>query len=381
MARSALRALDRLELPGVDSFLFINDNADDRAEQGRNNGLDDAHDHAGTYAPSSVVGLDIAGIAPEEMPAELDHPIGPPALGIGTGGSGAAGAGGGSRPTVDIGAITVLDPHFMGGKGGVPGPSGGRKGGGGDGDPGVLKNYYSGSSLGTDTNVGAYDDGFDIWIEFKGTWTQELQQAFIDAANYFTTIITDDIGGGGAYRGKIIDDLYVTAELKAIDGVGGVLGRAGPSAVWTATSLTAAGQMQFDSADAQAYFNLGLWDDIVTHELMHVLGFGTLWEYGRDLVDGFNYIGQSALDAYRSAGYTGATYIPVEDGGGSGTAGGHWDEDALGNELMTGYINNGGNYLSAFSVMALQDLGYAVKYMDYPYDGVSQPYTEPDALV
>ena len=38
--------------------------------------------------------------------------------------------------------------------------------------------------------------------------------------------------------------------------------------------------MQFDSADAVNYLNNGLWDDIITHEMMHVLGFGTLWNYG-----------------------------------------------------------------------------------------------------
>jgi hypothetical protein len=65
-----------------------------------------------------------------------------------------------------------------------------------------------------------------------------------------------------------------------------------------------------------------------------------------------------------------ADHIPVEDNGGSGTAGSHWDEEALTNELMTGYINTNGNYLSKFSVMSLADLGYHVNYADYQYDGI-----------
>jgi len=254
--------------------------------------------------------------------------------------------------------ITFIDTEFAA-KGGTPGaPGGGGSGGGGGGgssDPGILTEYFAGSADG--------NAGYDIWIEFKGDgWTTGLQDAFTQAADYFTMVITDDIGGGGRFRGKTIDDLYVTAELTSIDGTGGILGQAGPTAVWTATELTAAGQMQFDVADAQYYFDQGLWNDIVTHELMHVLGFGSLWNYGANpLVSGNEYTGAFGLEAYQNVFDPTATFIPVEDGGGSGTAGSHWDEQALTNELMTGYINND-NYLSQFSVVSLADLGYQVQY-------------------
>jgi hypothetical protein len=33
--------------------------------------------------------------------------------------------------------------------------------------------------------------------------------------------------------------------------------------------------------------------------------------------------------------------IPVEQDGGSGTAGSHWNGEIFGNELMTGYIRRG----------------------------------------
>ena len=123
--------------------------------------------------------------------------------------------------------------------------------------------------------------------------------------------------------------------------------------------------MQFDVADALTFLNLGLWDDIVTHELMHVLGFGSLWNYGDDpLVIGNQYVGAAGLAAYQET-HAGALFIPVETDGGSGTAGSHWDETALGNELMTGYINTEGNYLSKFSVMSLADLNYALDPLNY----------------
>lgn len=260
-------------------------------------------------------------------------------------------------------AITIIDAELAA-KGGTPGkpdPGGSDGGGSSGGGGGVLSQYWSGEGNGY--------DGYDILIDFKGQgWTSDLQNVFIQAADYLTDVITGDIGGDTRYHGTYVDDLYVTAKLSTIDGAGGILGQAGPTAVWTANDLTAAGTIEFDVADAQNFFNAGLFDDIVMHELMHVLGFGTLWNYGsHNLVQGFRYTGAEALTAYKDAGHPGATFIPVEADGGSGTAGGHWDEQALGNELMTGWIDND-NYLSKFSVMSLADLGYDVSYQDYPYD-------------
>jgi hypothetical protein len=244
------------------------------------------------------------------------------------------------------------------------GPGSGGSGGGGASSGGSI-NYFSGATDG--------DQGYDIWLEFKGSgWTDALMAPFRNAADYFTWVITDDIGGGGLYRGKFIDDLYVSAELKSMDGQNGVLGQGGPSATWTSNDLTAVGQMQFDIADVPLLTGDGLWDDTATHELMHVLGFGSLWNYGKHtgLVSGNSYVGSNAVAAYGGA-------IPIEDGGGSGTVGSHWDETALTNELMTGYINTDhnpttvtDNYLSKFSVEVLADLNYKVDYHDYSYDGI-----------
>ncbi len=370
MARNALQALDDLGLLGADSLIFISENADEHAPGGgeRSNGLGRA---TGTTAAADVAfGLDVAMVAPDDTPVEPVLPSLPdtgPFLSFEIGG--ALGTPGGNG--TDGSMITLIDAVFAarGGEKGKPPKDDPPDDPDDPVDPGgvVLEEYLSGAGNGT--------SGYDIWIDFKGSdWTFDLQQAFIAAADYLTTVITDDIGGGGRYRGKTIDDLYISAELKAIDGVGGILGQAGPTAVWTATELTAAGVIQLDIADAFDYLERGLLDDIVTHEMMHVLGFGTLWNYGDNpLVSNYEYTGANALAAYLDGN---ADFIPVESDGGSGTAGGHWDEEALDNELMTGYINtdndpdtNNDNYLSEFSVMSLADLEYAVNnYYDYPYD-------------
>jgi Leishmanolysin len=275
-------------------------------------------------------------------------------------------------PLSDVGlggtaAITLIDNMSF-----AKGPGGGGGGGHSGGSGGTTYSYWSGQGDG--------DAGFDIHINFTGSgWTNDLEAAFKNAADYYTTVITSDIGSA-LYHGKIINDLNVTAELKAIDGTGGILGQSGPTAVYTANDLTATGQMQFDSADAQNFYNLHQWQDIVTHELTHVLGFGSLWNYGSHagLVNGDQYLGPAGVAAYDAELLTPATYIPVETDGGSGTAGAHWDEQTLGSELMTGWLNplvgnNDPNYLSKFSVMSLRDLGYTMgtngsSYIDYPYD-------------
>src|SRR5215210_63289 len=160
-------------------------------------------------------------------------------------------------------------------------------------DSGIVGTYYAGAADG--------EAGYDIRIDFKGTgWTDGLLKAFTDTADYFTHVITADIGGGTYLNNVYVDDLYVIAELKPIDGTGGILGQAGPTAVWSPSELTSRGVIQFDSADALNYLKKGLWDDIITHEMMHVLGFGTLWNYGVNplVLAGGQYIGKEGLAAY-----------------------------------------------------------------------------------
>ena len=54
--------------------------------------------------------------------------------------------------------------------------------------------------------------------------------------------------------------------------------------------------------------------------------------------------------------------MPLETGGGPGTAGAHWSEAAFGNELMTGFISGIPDPLSTVTIGSLQDMGYTVNY-------------------
>ena len=131
----------------------------------------------------------------------------------------------------------------------------------------------------------------------------------------------------------------------------------------TADALTAYGVMFFDTADLQALADEGLLDEVVAHEMGHVLGFGTLWNIGRSLLQGSGtadprFIGPLAISAYDKLGGSGT--VPVEGDFGPGTRDNHWDEATFDNELMTGFINSGSNPLSILTVRSLEDLGYAV---------------------
>jgi hypothetical protein len=201
--------------------------------------------------------------------------------------------------------------------------------------------------------------GFNITIEFKGSWTADYYNVFKSAADRLTSLIVGELSDvavrarGGT---KIVDDILINAELGRIDGLYGILGQAGPTSVRTNGSLPATAQMKFDIADVNA---MGIADFtyVVLHEMAHSLGFGSIW--GRlGLVSNGTFTGLLANAEYQKLGGNGR--IPVEQDGGSGTAGSHWDDQTFRNELLTGYIDDGYNPFSAMSAASFADLGYQI---------------------
>jgi hypothetical protein len=237
--------------------------------------------------------------------------------------------------------------------GGGGGGNGGGHGGGGGGSGGgtSFAPYTAGASDGA--------NGYDITINFIGTnWTQELHDLFTNSADFYVELIAGDLpdvrvtGKGG---GQTVDDIVINAELSNIDGAGGILGQSGPTAIRTGSSLPATATMQFDIADAQDFANQGLFDDIVFHEMGHSLGFGSIWDR-LGLVDSSSHFTGSLAEAASLHDF-GTTVIDVEQDGGAGTAGSHWDEVKYDNEIMTGYINDS-NYMSHMTAASYGDLGY-----------------------
>ena len=237
-------------------------------------------------------------------------------------------------------------------------------GGGGSGGGGTTSPFAPYTS-------GGDSSGFNITIEFKGTWTLEYYNIFVAAAEMFSDLIIGDLQNVSVRsRGTItnIDDILITAELGQIDGLYGILGQAGPTALRTSNSLPATATMKFDIADVND-MGLAAFTDVVIHEMAHSLGFGSIWSR-LGLVENGVYTGDNAFAEYLALGGSGSG-IPVEQDGGSGTAGSHWDEETFDNELLTGYINEGDNPFSEMSAASFADLGYTLA---SNYGGVAEPY-------
>lgn len=170
------------------------------------------------------------------------------------------------------------------------------------------------------------------------------------------------VQGTPAYSGPV-EDVLIDAVVGPIDGPSGVLAQAGPCVERSGGGFTKYGAIKFDSADIDTLASTGQLDDVILHEMVHVLGFGIFWNDWLLLGAGTpdpRYVGAVARGAWSEIGGPGATAVPVQAEGGPGTADSHWRESELDHELMTGYLYGVPNPLSEVTVGALADLGYGV---------------------
>jgi hypothetical protein len=235
-----------------------------------------------------------------------------------------------------------------------------------------------------DSNGPAPDTDYNIVIRFFGSAMSPSNQAlFTNAAARIGTIVQGDIinavadtldleaaceVSGQPRLSETIDDVIIYASIQAVDGPGQVLAQAGPCLVRETSTgvMTAIGVMLFDSADLGTLSNAGRLQDVVTHEMLHVLGVGTLWE-DRGTLTGATTIDPRYTGAFGREGclavggtVTCATDVPVENTGGDGTADAHWRETTFDTEMMTGFIDGGALPISALTVGSLRDLGFQV---------------------
>jgi hypothetical protein len=223
---------------------------------------------------------------------------------------------------------------------------------------------------------------FDIEVNFVSGLTPSQQAIFSQAEAMWESVIIGYLPGGTTFEGPLV----INATGAAIDGVGGVLGSAGPTSIWDDGSdylVSIEGAMTFDTADLANMETSGILDEVIAHEMGHVIGLGTLWNpstfgfpgYQEVYVDGSGqYTGAAGLAAYKSEfSQPAAAFVPVELGGGAGTADAHWNEGDGGgltgitngdgkdmrNELMTGWINSP-TFLSQTTISSFEDLGYEV---------------------
>ncbi|MEM9146248.1 MAG: VPLPA-CTERM sorting domain-containing protein [Pseudomonadota bacterium] len=226
---------------------------------------------------------------------------------------------------------------------------------------------------------------FNVTFAYQGPPpSAQIINLFEDAANFWESQIS-------GYRTQGLADaipaLILDVTIATIDGVGSILGSAGWRRAQQSDGFTTPdrGAMTFDVDDINAFLGQPGGTDRITaviiHEMAHTMGYSpSIWDFNNAVAaedgSGFftEYAGSFGLEAYNAefADELGGpvTSIPLEDGGGQGTRGAHWDEQTFGNftanggfgdnpEIMTGFLNQN-PYLAQTTLFSFQDLGYAV---------------------
>ncbi|MEE8600734.1 leishmanolysin-related zinc metalloendopeptidase [Euzebya tangerina] len=238
---------------------------------------------------------------------------------------------------------------------------------------------------------------FSIEVEFIGGLTFTQRAVFAEAAARWEAIITEPLSTVSV-GGRTFDGVVISASGTRIDGEGRILGRAGPTMLRPDSLLPATGVMEFDTADLAALEADGSLDEVIVHEMGHVLGIGTLWQPA-GLLDGPGgadprFRGVLATEEYDDLlapapdpetdtgtdtplipnGPSDPTAgVPVANTGGPGSRDGHWRELVFGTELMTPFLGAGPQPLSRLTIASLADLGYVVSF------DTADPYRLPSA--
>ena len=203
-----------------------------------------------------------------------------------------------------------------------------------------------------------------------------------------TGIDISGCGPSGVIVNEVVDDVIIYATVTPIDGVGKILASASPCFIRGSSRLTIIGVMRFDTDDIAGLISSGRLNDIILHEMMHVVGFGLIWtdavRPGGVLLTGAGtdnprFIGPLAIAACNSAGGGDAcsTGVAVEGlPSGPGTADSHWRESTFDAELMTGFAESPGivTPLSRITIQSLADAGYVVN------SSAADPYMIPGPL-
>ena len=235
-------------------------------------------------------------------------------------------------------------------------------------------------------------DGFDMELNFVGAVHDTA--VYRSAVSFWENVVTGDledvVPNGwdvGHYcfddeeqlplRDEPIDDHALYVREDRLDGPvesgGSRLGYAGFCFYRTGTSerppMPVIGYVTVDSADIDYMRENDKLRELIDHEIGHTLGIG-LWNFqdGEEgpwqlrvgsATDDPRYVGAYAVQKYRALGGTGHT-IPVANRGGDGTEDVHWRASEFMTELMSGYIVDGSNPLSAITIASLADQFYAV---------------------
>ena len=228
----------------------------------------------------------------------------------------------------------------------------------------------------------------DVVRRAAGRWEEAIGRGAADFDFSGNPAAAGSCGPGSPPANDVIDDIRIYVTIDSIDGAGGgegnIVGQAAPCNVRLVLFQAPGGQRQdtivrevlrgviiLDEYDVARMERQGLLPSVVTHEMAHVLGFGTLWDmHGRlrnpsipDKPDEDTHfegpLTIAAFDAAGGGGFAGGK-VPVENSGLEGTADGHWRESVFEGELMSAFLAVGAQPLSAVTLESMYEIGYEI---------------------
>jgi hypothetical protein len=183
-------------------------------------------------------------------------------------------------------------------------------------------------------------DGFNLLLNFDGTWTQTQKNVGAAMAEEISDFIIGDLAD---YNG--VDDVSIRLWTADIDGANGIWGQGGWYSL-RGDGTVVTGGVRLDSNDLGTAESYNLLDELFMHEMLHAIGFGTTWS--RDgLVSGSSYIGENGMDVYGGP-------VPYDGKG-------HLSE-SVGNEMGTTFITNNAEPITDLTLAILEDMGYQTIY-------------------
>ena len=189
-------------------------------------------------------------------------------------------------------------------------------------------------------------DGFNIELKFHGEWTDFQKSVAVAQAELLSENITGDMLGANG-----IDDLRINMYSVSLDGAGGTWGKGGVVQA-RADGTVLEGRVRLDTADLGTAESWGMMDELMLHEMLHAMGFGTTWNQS-GLTSGSSFIGETAMDVFGGP-------VPLD------SSGAHLlNSGATKAEIGSTNFQNG-ETISDLTLAILEDMGYETIYPDEP---------------
>ena len=201
-----------------------------------------------------------------------------------------------------------------------------------------------------------------------GAAVARLRKIFVRAPTPLPVTMPANVcADGQPAMSETVPGLVVWVDIRSVDGIGGNLGSANWCSRRVPSLVTAIGYVRLDLDDLTSGLSDGSAYSTITHELLHVAGFPSLWT-DLGLLRGNSsdpwFAGTRAVSAFRDQLKPSLTYsglgVPVENTGGLGSALKHWRSSLFSTEMMSAFGCGGQAPLSYVTLAAFLDMGLHV---------------------